>query len=349
MKNYFLKLAVLFFVLGAFAGCTSDDADDNAPVVPAPEKGDSLRFLIINEGNFTKGNTSLSAVWSNDTIYNDLFRSANAQRPLGDAAQSLNIIGENIYVALNNSNKIEVMNKTDYKSVHTILFHSNVSPLYITALDNDRAAVSGYSDKLMIINTKTYQVVDSVELGSSSKQMAVVNKRLFIASAGLKMVPLNNLKDVTSIEEIYPIGDSKLIVDKNGNLWTISAGELVCIDPVTLLVKKKIALNGVQVNTFGARLDMNKAKDKLYFNTDVPQGGIFEVSIDAQTTPTTPIFIYTGVEYLYNMNISPDNTIVICDALDFTQRGKIFEYSLTGDLLHTFTAGVIPQYLYFVK
>ena len=67
--------------------------------------------FILNEGNFKSGNGSLSFFsYDSSKLYNNTFLSIN-QRPLGDVPYSMNIGGSRAYIVVNNSGKIEVVDR----------------------------------------------------------------------------------------------------------------------------------------------------------------------------------------------------------------------------------------------
>src|SRR5687768_17364874 len=80
---------------------------EKAPAVPKGEYEKGV--IILNEGNFQKGNSSVS-FYNRDskTVTHDIFTLVNA-RPLGDVAQSIAAHKDRAYMVVNNGNKIEVV------------------------------------------------------------------------------------------------------------------------------------------------------------------------------------------------------------------------------------------------
>lgn len=76
--------------------------------------------FIVNEGNFTNGNASVSFFDRDSlTVTNDIFDKING-RPLGDVAQSMNEFNEKYYIVVNNSSKVEIVNSSDFVSTGVI-------------------------------------------------------------------------------------------------------------------------------------------------------------------------------------------------------------------------------------
>ena len=74
----------------------------------APECLDDLRVLIISEGQFGYGTSSLNSFSYYGTVEQDLFRRIN-NRPLGEVAHPATRIRDLFSVPLNNSMKVAVM------------------------------------------------------------------------------------------------------------------------------------------------------------------------------------------------------------------------------------------------
>ncbi|MGL4347556.1 MAG: YncE family protein [Chitinophagaceae bacterium] len=347
----FLFLMMALFIVFYFAQCQKEDnfIDKDPPTFSKP-----YQLLLANEGNFGRGTASLSVLMNNTMglLINDVFRNTN-RRPLGDVAQSISVIGNEIYVTLNASTKIEVLSLLDFKSIATIMnpLAARNSPQYITSISDSLAAVSDlYNAAIYILNTTKHEIVQSINIPRSAKQMAKVDNLLFVnMGSQIGIIDLSDLKLNTTIE-YGGIGSSKLIVDKNKNLWILTSSDLVCISSETKEVLKKISLSNLVVSGMAGRLESNFTQDSLFFNArdnTTRENGIYAVSINDTLAPSKSLFVYDGkVKTLYNMGISRNHTIYICDALDYSQRGILYEFNQQGEQITDYLTGIIPQYLY---
>lgn len=348
-------ILICTMVLASLASCTKDA---EYPKEDLPEVS-NIRVIVVNEGQFVAGTASLSAITYGNIVMNDIFRATN-DRPLGDAAQSITEIGDNLYVTLNNSHKVEVLNKNTFMSVETIPTAEDTTPTYIADLHNDSIAISEKgSGRLMIVNIndmgvkgtkRNMRVIPSI---GSTNQMKVVDKKLFLAGDPLRVLDINNLytEKMRTIEGVSVVGDSKIVLDKNGNLWVLTSTSLVCIDPKTEAIVKTCTFKGISVDGWGGRLDISPNGEYLYFTGRVDNiGGILKMSIDDTETPTKLLFPHTVVRTLYCMSVSPEETIFIADVMyGSLARGLIHEYSKEGKLLCTSEAGIFPNYFHFTK
>ena len=102
MRNIVLTV----FLLSAMVSCTK------MPDIPNSTFSFGGGVFILDEGNFRGGNGSLS-FFSYDSmkIFNDLFYNVNG-RPLGDVPNSILLKEDKVYIVVNNSGNIEVIDQT---------------------------------------------------------------------------------------------------------------------------------------------------------------------------------------------------------------------------------------------
>jgi YVTN family beta-propeller protein len=306
--------------------------------------------LVINEGNFRSGNGSLSFFsYDSLKIYNNVFLDIN-KRPLGDIPYSISIMGGKAYIVVNNSGKIEVVNSNDLKSLATISgivspryisFINNrkayVTSLYsdsVTILDLSANTISGYinikrpsegivnlnsnayvahwtgGNKIIVIDTETDQVTDSIEVGMEPESM---------------------------------------VIDKNEMLWVLCNGgwkreysaELIAIDTRTNTIEKRLIF---PLKTDSPTcLQIDKKGETLYYIHD----GIRRMDINS-TELASGIFIQKLNHTFYKMGINPDNDeIFITDVVDYVQKGNILRYKNSGNLVSAFQVDIIPGGLCF--
>ena len=90
-----------------------------------------------------------------------------------------------------------------------------------------------------------------------------------------------------------------------------------------------------------SRLKINDKGDMLYWI----DGGVWRMAIDAAELPAEP-FIKpiegATLSLYYALGVAPDTEeVYVGDALDYQQRSIIYRYSNDGELLDSFTTGVI--------
>ena len=213
------KLSILILFLILIVSCKKNEDVPNSLFL----SGDGV--FVVNEGNFTWGNGSLS-YYSYDSakIYNDLFYSVNG-RPLGDVPNSMEIKDDLAYIVVNNSGKIEVIKKSTLESVATI--SGLISPRYIAFVNSSKAYITSmYSDSLTIIRLDDNSVSGYINLGRSSESIVTAGNNAFVANwvGGSKVMVINIADDqlVDSIE--VGIEPESMVIDKNNMLWVLCTG-----------------------------------------------------------------------------------------------------------------------------
>ena len=97
-----------------------------------------LTTYVLCEGNFGNANSSL---WSFNNLpeeeINGPIHWDENSNPLGDVGQSMTINDDKLYIVMNNSHSIEVMNlSSGFASYDTTLNLANASPRYMTVKNN---------------------------------------------------------------------------------------------------------------------------------------------------------------------------------------------------------------------
>jgi hypothetical protein len=329
----------------------------NSDIKPSGTWSNSV--FIVNEGPFQSGSGSVSA-FNRETleVTADLFESANG-RPLGNIVQSMTVYGNRAFIVVNNSNKIEVVNLDDFKSVATI---ENITlPRYFIDLDDNRGIVSCWDSTVKVISLADYSIISSVKTGTGPDEMAIAGDYLFVINSG--GFDTDSTVSVISISDIEPAGiitvghrPSGITKDINGKIWILCSGKgwngfpdpgdtparLVCLDPATSGIIKVIIFPDTENHP--DNLIINGTKDTLYYNH--PQG-IFAFPVAADNLNTQPLI--TGNKMFYGIGYDDVNKIIYAsDPLDYAQNGWVYRYNAKdGTPVDSFMAGIVPNGFWF--
>lgn len=341
MKNYYL---LLLLVLALF-GCKKDDDESNNPT-PVATTG----VIILNEGTFTFGNASIS-LYDPETqeISNNVFTN-NTGRPLGDVAQSISLINDKVYVVVNNSGKIEVLNLADLTSVATITGFT--APRYMIPLGDGRAYVTDiYGDAISIIDLNANQITGSIPLSGWTEQLVMARDMVYICNRDSNRVEIIDPQTDQKTGSIAITGGPTSIVkDAAGKLWVLAdtsgpqrtSGSLSKIDPATNTIELELLTNP---GSAMGNLQIAPNGQTLYFT----QQGIRSMDVSAQSLPANTIIPANGrTLYALGVNLSGEE-LYTADAIDYVQQGWVYRYdAVTYTLIDSFKAGVIPnQFLFY--
>lgn len=334
---------VLFFLfVGLVSSC--DKKPDDKQEVNIPPKIRSAVF-IANEGNFQFGNASLTVLdYAENKTYDDAFKSANG-RTLGDVLQSINVKDGLVYLVINNSQKMEIINRTDYKSVAT--FTGFTSPRYIEFLNSSKAYVSEfYTNQLKVVNPITRQITGNIDCGGSQEELKIVNGKLYVAiNNGNKIYVIDTGKDQVIDSIQVSVNPTSLCIDKKNRLWvgcngnTAEKAKLYCINTTTDSVVTSFSLDDHLLR----RIAIDKAGEQIY----VLSTNLYKMRIDDVVFPTTP-FVASANNNFYGIGVNPYNDeVYLSDAIDYVQRSMVYRYNSYGQFVGQFKAGIITGGFYF--
>lgn len=283
-------------------------------------------------------------------VFNDLFSAANS-RPLGDVPNSLLVKEDKIYIVVNNSGKIEIADHVTCESKGTIkglvsprnMAVINDNKAYVTSLYSDSIAIidlpgsfiSGYINlrrtsesikvygneafianwsggkEIMVVNTLTDKVVDSIGVSLEPESMAIDNKR-------------------------------RLWVLCNGGWERKTAAELYVFDLTTHRFEKKFIFPSKLSSP--TCLQADGLGQTLYYIDK----GVKLMDINSANLPVAPIVPEEIGASFYKIGINPVNSdIFISDAGDYSQAGNLLLYKNDGTFISKNKAGIIPGSMCF--
>lgn len=306
--------------------------------------------FIINEGNFMGGNGSLS-FYSYDSlkIFNDIFINANG-RPLGDVPNSLAISGERIYIIVNNSGKVEVVDINTLESVKTI--KGLIAPRNISIVSSTKAYVSSiYSDSLTILDLSDNSISGYINIRRSSEAIAVIRNKAFVSNwvGGTEVMVIDTEKDKVVDSVAVAMEPESMVIDRNKILWVLCNGgwkreyyaELVAVNTSTNDIERRLVFPSKQASPSCLQIDGDGST--LYYL----ENGVHKIKIDAGSFSAVP-FIQQSGRYFYKMGINPVNgDILVTDAVDYQQKGHLLIYKSAGNLVSDQLADIIPGMIYF--
>lgn len=351
--KFFTKL-LLFFLISLSFQCKEKYKNNNFEF-------NKPGIFVSNEGNFTYSNSSLSYIdLQNDSIKNNVFLEKNGF-PLGDIAQYMCQINGKLYVVVNNSGKIVVLDAKNGKYIATI---GNLSsPRFILCIDSTKAYVSDlYGSTIAIINPSAYSISDYIDVGFNTERMIKFGNYVFVTNwnKGNEIIKIDIETDKVIDSLRVTNQPNSLEIDKYGRLWVLSDGgmnpdsnlnvlpALTCINPDEMRIIKTFYFESKASSP--TNLCINANLDTLYYinsswNGTVANGGVFEFCVNDTSIINKPL-IAENERQFYSMAIK-DSYIIVSDAKDFVQEGDVLIFNKKGELLKKFQAGINPSYFIF--
>lgn len=351
LLNFFISALVLLLASAPLSGCMEWDygLSDNQPL---RLEGNGL--FIINEGNFQYGNATLSYYNpQTDSVTNEVFMHANGMK-LGDVAQSMTMHGGLGWIVVNNSHVIFAIDPETGREVGRIV--NLTSPRYIHFVSPTKAYVTQiWDNRITIVNPSTYTVTGYIEVpgmsmeSGSTEQMVSYGKYVYCNcwSYQNRIIKIDTTSDSVVAELTVGIQPTSLVIDANGNLWTITDGgyegspygyeapSLYCIDAETFTITRVFTFS---IGDAPSEICINGDGTRLYWiNRD-----IWSMDINARLLPSEPFLPYRNTRY-YGLTVDPtDGDVYVADAIDYQQQGMIYRYDRNGSLISRFYVGVTP-------
>lgn len=355
MRQSFLYLPFIIYLL--LTACVKDK-----PSTPDEELPSTVHrsMYISNEGSMGNGNASLSVYdLEKDSIYNNVFFQKNNQS-VGDVLQSTIVVGEDLFLAVNNSDKVKVVDKNTFELKAEIPVSK---PRYFLKVNDEKLYVSSiYYPKVFIINPKTYQLIGSISLDyPNSEGMLLRDEKVYIANWDTACNYLYEIDVHTdAVLQKINIGQkapSQVLMDKNKDLWVLTGNiyKDVLHHWVHLDGDSKAILKTFEFSTHSdiVKPTWNATKDTLYFLAANYEGtteynGLYRISIGATSTPTAAFIPAQAYQYFWALGIdSVTNQIFLGNSKGFIQSSEVNIYSAQGQLLRSFSTGVGVGHFYF--
>ncbi|RQO30889.1 hypothetical protein DBR32_09245 [Taibaiella sp. KBW10] len=320
------------------------------------------KIVIANEGVFGNGNASLSYIdVSKHSIVNNVYSNQNNGSLLGDVFQSMTVVGDKLYLIINNSNKIVVVDKNTFTKQTEI---SIPQPRYMQVAGNNRAYVTNmYGNKIYIVDLAANTVSGAISTTNKNNEgIIALNNKIYVCPWDTACNFIYEIDPASnSITNRIPIGGyapTQVLTDKNNMLWVV-AGNPLYHKPATITQINPANNSILKTISFGADAELikpafNPTKDTLYFIGVDYQGrvnsynGIYRMPITATQAPTQAFIAAQNLQYFWGLGIDPlSGKIYIGDPKGFTQKGSVLVYNPDGSLVDQYLAELGPGYFYF--
>ena len=368
MKNKnpycFLKGWCLFSVLFVLVSC--DDLEsvvlDGSTSVEERDGG----LYILCDGNYTLNNSTLALYnFRNGTLNTDYFQTNNG-RKLGDTGNDLQRYGSKLYVVVNGSSQIEVLDAVTGVSVRQIpLFDGSKGrqPRFITFWEG-KAYICSFDGTVARIDTATLNVEAYVHVGRNPDGIAVSHGKLYVSnSGGLDYASSLGYDNTVSVIDLSTFSEKKRITvglnpgkmkaDIYGYVYVASRGDYQstsgvwqCIDANTDEVVATYDLSVTNFDFYGNLAYLysydNKNKESWIKVFNLRSGEVVQNSfIKDGTKITTP----------YGINVNPDNgDVFITDAGNYVSMGDVYCFSQDGLLKYKIAnVGISPNSVLYVE
>lgn len=327
-------------------------------------------IYILSEGLFNQNNSTLSWLdfktgqpdtWNTATgKSNDCFEKVNGRR-LGDTANDIILYGGRLYIAVNVSSTIEILDAATCRSLTQIPMSRDgkpSEPRYMTGHEG-YVYVCSFDGTVTRIDTLTMQADATVTVGRNPDGICCTAGKLYISNSGgldfdtpdssVSVIDLATFTEIKRIDlrqnpgSIYAYGNSVYVVSRgiydeetnnyDSRLHRIDTGSDQVTDTYNIPILK---------------MDLHDGKAWFY---GYGSGGTIQV-LDLESGEIIDSdFITDGtrIERPYDIRVEPTSRkVYVCDAADYVTPGSLFCFAPDGHLLYRIqNIGINPNSIIF--
>jgi YVTN family beta-propeller protein len=354
------RILMTGLVLFLISSCRKNDSTTPiAPVQLSPAIGE----YVLSEGSFGGNNSTLS-FYNNSTsaVVGNFFLQQNPSIPsgLGDTGNDMIVYGSKLYIVMNVSGRVTVLNASNATFIKNISFIEgpvNKQPRYITAA-RGKVFVTAYDNKVSVIDTTALAIVKTIPVGPNPEGIAASANYLYVANSGgfntvpdstVSLIDLNTEVEIKKIK--VGINPNKIAINQAGNVFVSAYGNFGNIPPSLSIINGSTNANGINLGSNFEYSHIRIFGDLAYLYNNYG-GGFIKVYNTATNTIVRNNFITDGtaIATTYGVNIDELNAdVYIADAGNFITSGKVTCFTNAGVKKFSFSTapGVNPNTIVF--
>ncbi|WP_407430060.1 DUF5074 domain-containing protein [Arcticibacter sp.] len=371
MKKILYSLSLLLIAL---ASCRKDPA-----VVPEESEqvtgsSDAMSFFLLNEGNMNMNKASLDKFEASSGTYRrNIFEATNPEviRGLGDVGNDIKVYGSKLYIVVNISNKVEVLdlrtarriNKIDIQNCRYITFDAGKA--YVSSYEGTVGNANKAEGSVVRIDTATLRIEASTRVGRQPEEMAIVGRKLYVANSGgydpthyersVSVIDLESFQELKRIDVAENL--HRVRADKYGDIYVSSRGDyygtpskLSVIDTGTEQVKKvfDISTSNIWIDddlayVYSLEWDYTNQRNAIHYSL---------INVRNETL-VADNFIKDGTDKAitkpFGIAVDPKTKdIYVSDAKDYLSPGTLYCFDKNGIKKWSVLTGDIPAHLAFI-
>lgn len=326
MRNLYLIIGLLFGV----TACKETNKDDNPPVL-------ETQAIVLNEGNFGWGNADIGIFDIRAKQYHpDHFLIQN-KRPLGDVLQSAKLLGDRLFLVVNNSGVIEVVSSSTLKTMYTI--KNMGSPRYMAIIKGGKEAfvTDIYGNEIRRIDLQTGALQYMIPFEGWSEHIETTDGKAFWVENKTKGkffkidAQINQCIDSTNflddVRDIVVLGNSIYGIYLQGTYLQ------------SILLEGEIKEQVAELKVEAERIAISEDA-RIYY---IRAGKLYKWDKGENWIANVP------VQNLYGLKIDiRRGWIWVFDAADYTRNGRVTIIDESGVVIASFESGALPSDVVFM-
>jgi YVTN family beta-propeller protein len=315
-----------------------------------PQIDFSKGTYILNEGAFGSGNSSVTYVSEDGVRTGNVFNAQN-NSSLGDVATHMHIKDGMMFLVLNNSAQVTVLNLKTFTTTGVITGCDY--PRQFLAVSDSQGVISNgsFAGQVLVVDLQTNDVTQTIDVGKGPEAMLVKDDKLYVTNSGGwdldSTVSVINLNTMT-VEATIQVGHrpNAIETDEQGRIWVLCSGEtfyddqwavtghspasLVVVDNDIVVAEYEILENGDHPLSFA-----HSGEDQFY----LVSGGLY--SFDA--TDVVPSLQLIAEGPFNKVSAGPHySQMWVTESPDYVSSNSVFLYNSAGEQIEEIEAGIAP-------
>jgi len=352
LNSFFIAVTLLIVL----ASCHKDKVTPNQGTPKAERAG----IYILNQGGFGANNSTLTYYdYATKQLTADLYKTINGT-DLGDTGNDAEIYGSKMYIVVNVSNVVDIVNaKTGKLIKQNSLVNNGVGrqPRSI-AFYKGNAFITSYDGTVAVMDTASLAITQYITVGRNPEQLVVSNGKLYVANSG--GLSFGNPDNTVSVIDLGTLTETKKITvianpvtmaaDNYGHVYVLSLGDfasiqggMTIIDNTTDVAKSQTTLS------LGYNIPMAANGDFVYYPTLDNKIAVYNAKTQSAGAAN---FITDGTVLTSPYAIAVDSLsgeVFVSDAKDYSSNGTLYAFDKTGKKEYSITTGINPGRIIFVN
>jgi hypothetical protein len=373
-SKLFLFVALTFAVAGCRKEVKVAPEEVTNTLFPAEPDASVRGLYLVNEGNMYMNKASLDFVdFSTGSYRKNIYGQANPEvtKGLGDVGNDVGVYGSKLYVVVNGSNKVEVLNVKTGKRIQQI---DILNCRYIT-FSKGKAYVSAYLGQIgdpkapngivAEIDTSSLKETKRVEVGRQPEEMAVVGTNLYVANSGgytpgnyestISVINLETFKETKRIP--VAINLHRLKADRYGDLYVTSRGDYLDVTSKLYVINTQTDQVKKVFDVAAGNIVIDDDLAYIYSSSFSITTGKSTISYDMINVKDEVLlsrkFILDGneksIKVPYGLAVHPiTKDVFVTDATDYVTPGVLYCFDPMGKKKWSVETGDIPAQFAFV-
>lgn len=338
--------------------CRDTPSDpEQSPAPPPVVKA----VYVLNEGNFgdaTGARLSLYDV-DRDTVYINVYESANNGAHLGSVGDDLKIVNGRVYMLMSGSENLNVIGLDSNvvlqaasfpgATPHDLLIDSTRNRAYLTRL---------YSSSIFVLNLTSLSVVDSVTVGANPQGMVLNGNNLFVCNSGYGSSRTVSVVDVLAdtVKRTLTLADgpTNAALAPDGKLWVVctgnafgtpaTTGKVFIINTTTFAVEDSITFSENLWGTIAMGID------GYAYVLGISSGSFYGGPMHRISLATRNVALRFVAGTFYGIAVDAvSGDVYLTDVKNFSANGEVLIHTKEGVLKKRFNVQRGPSVMAFKR